>query len=360
MEHEIYMNRCLELAKNGLGTASPNPMVGCVIVKDGYIIGEGWHRKSEEPHAEVNAINSVVDHVILQQATLYVSLEPCSHHGKTPPCVDLIVEKKIPKVVIACRDKNSKVNGRGIEKLQDSGIEVTEAILQKEVEFLNRRFFTYHTKKRPYVILKWAQTLDGFMDKNRKPHEKGVNWITNPYTKARVHRWRACEDAILVGTQTVLNDDPELTVKELKGKDPLRIIIDCDLKIPSTARIFNNSNVMVFHHKKHFRTKEKYVELDFKKEVISQILNYCYQKNIQSVLVEGGATTLEYFINQSLWDEARVIIGNITFGNGLKAPKILTNANSIKSIGKDLLLSYYNRSSDFHFENISKFRIKLE
>ncbi len=342
MEHKFYMERCLQLAENGTATTSPNPMVGCVITHEGVIIGEGWHRKTGEPHAEVNAINSVSDKELLKNSTLYVNLEPCSHYGKTPPCAHLIVEKQIPRVVIACRDSSAKVNGKGVEVLRSAGIEVIEGVLQKEAELLNRRFFTFHRQKRPYIILKWAQTLDGYIDKKRQNTEKGVNWITDPYTKALVHQWRAREDAILVGTQTVLNDNPALTVREIKGKDPIRLIIDRDLKIPNTANIFKDNNVMVFHHQKHPSPSKNFTPLDFQKELIPQILAFCHSKNIQSVFVEGGAATIGHFIRLNLWDEARVLMGNLTFGNGLKAPEIRQDAHSVESFGKDLLLSYYN------------------
>jgi diaminohydroxyphosphoribosylaminopyrimidine deaminase/5-amino-6-(5-phosphoribosylamino)uracil reductase len=246
---EKYINKSILLAKLGIGKVSPNPMVGCVIVCDGEIIGQGFHEKYGEPHAEVNAINNIDDKSLLKRSTLYTNLEPCSHFGKTPPCADLIIEHQIPKVVIGCVDSYSEVSGKGIKKLQEAGIEVLVGVLERKSLELNKRFFNYHSKKRPYVILKWAKTKDGFMDVDRtdieniktSPDDKSYNWITTNESKKLVHNWRTEVQAIMVGTKTALNDNPELTVREVEGESPLRVILDLTLRLPSNLRVFDGS-----------------------------------------------------------------------------------------------------------------------
>lgn len=322
--HEKYIKRCIELAKNGLGTTYPNPLVGCVIVYENKIIGEGWHQKSGEPHAEVNAINSVTDKSILDKATIYVSLEPCSYFGKTPPCADLLIKYKIPNVIIGTLDPNEKVAGKGIQKLKAAGINVTAGILIDECNTLNKRFFTFHQKKRPYIILKWAETADGFVAPKVKNELKPV-WITNQYSRQLVHKWRTEEQGILVGTQTVLDDNPHLNVRDWHGKDPVKIVLDRQNKLAEDFAIFNsNSKTMVLSEtKRTFKDETCYSEvLNFNENLPQEIATILFQQNIQSVIIEGGARTLQTFIDSNLWDEARVFKGSASFKEGTKAPNL--------------------------------------
>ena len=342
--HEYFIARCIELAKNGFGTTYPNPMVGSVIVYDGQIIGEGWHRKAGEPHAEVNAIRSVKDPSVLDKATIYVSLEPCSHFGKTPPCCDLIIENKIPNVVIGTVDSNIKVAGNGIKRLKEAGANVIVGILEKECHELNQRFFTFHEKKRPYIILKWAQTQDGFIAPSEKKEQKPV-WITNSYSRQLVHKWRAEEQAILVGTQTVIDDNPQLNTREWEGNNPIRVVIDQNNRITKTAKVFDNQvKTVVFSKNKTMLTFENIIceSIDFQQNIAQQILERLYQHQIQSIIIEGGAKTLQTFIDANLWDEARVFIGNSQFGNGIKGPKLNTAPSKKEKIGTDELLIIRN------------------
>lgn len=338
MNHELYMQRCIHLANNARGYTSPNPLVGAVVVHNDKIIGEGWHHKSGEPHAEVNAINSVEDQSLLTASTIYVSLEPCAHFGKTPPCSDLIIEKKIPKVVIGCRDPFTEVNGRGIEKLKAAGVEVIEGILKEKCQQLNAPFFTYHTQRRPYIILKWAQTANGFMDVSRQQNEKGVNWITQPETKVLVHKWRAEVDAILVGANTVLNDDPTLTVREVEGPNPVRLVLDPNDRINGDFKIFNSDvKTYIFPRNKE---SDGYVKLNAEEPLLPQLMAFCYNQKIQSLLVEGGAYTLQQFLNEGLWDEARVLSGTTSFDKGLNAPAMNLKPTETLAFGKDTLNIY--------------------
>lgn len=324
--HEKYIKRCIELAKNGFGRTYPNPMVGCVIVNDGKIIGEGWHQKAGEAHAEVNAINAVSDKSLLKKATLYVSLEPCSHHGRTPPCSDLIVYHGIPEVIIGSVDPNEKVAGKGIEKLRNGGCKVTVGVLEKECVELNARFFTYHLKKRPYIILKWAQTADGYIDRNRavlNVDEAHPTWIANTYSRQLTHKWRTEEQAILVGTTTALKDNPSLTARDWKGNNPIRVILDRTLKIPSSYHVLDGTvKTLVITGKQVVSNHENidYCMIDFSKNVAAQICEVLYENEIQSLIVEGGLQTLQTFISSGLWDEARIFTANITFGSGVKSP----------------------------------------
>ncbi len=329
------MQRCVQLAQNGLGTTYPNPLVGSVLVCEGKIIGEGWHQKAGGPHAEVVAINAVKDKSLLSKATLYVSLEPCSHFGKTPPCSNLIIEKQIPRVVIGTLDPNIQVAGKGIEKLKNAGIQVTVGVMEKECNKLNKRFFTFHLKKRPYIILKWAQSIDGYLaPPQEKRTEKKPFWISNAYSKQRVHKWRTEEQAILVGTQTVVDDNPQLNSREWWGNNPLRIALDRTLKIPAQAHLLDNQiPTLILTEKNSMKEYENvsYEKIPFDENLAESICSVLYQKGIQSVLVEGGAQTLNTFIAKGLWDEARIITGSQTFGNGIKAPQVsgiyLSNTN---------------------------------
>ena len=342
--HEQYIARCIELAKNGFGTTYPNPMVGSVIVYNGEIIGEGWHQKAGEPHAEVNAIQSVKDPSLLDKATIYVSLEPCSHFGKTPPCCDLIIKNKIPNVVIGTVDSNKKVAGKGIKRLQEAGANVLVGVLEKECYELNQRFFTFHEKKRPYIILKWAETQDGFIAPLQKEEQKPV-WITTVQSRQLVHKWRTEEQAILVGTQTVIDDNPQLNARDWEGNNPIRIVIDQRNRIPKTAHVFDNqTKTIVFSSNKSTLSLENTIfeVIDFQQNIVQQIIDKLYQHQIQSVIIEGGSQTLQTFIDANLWDEARIFIGNSTFGTGKKAPILNTALSTKERIGTDELLIIRN------------------
>jgi len=344
-DFEKHIRQCLQLAVKGLGSVAPNPMVGCVIVYNGKIIGEGYHQEYGGPHAEVNAINSVADKNLLPESTLFVNLEPCSHHGKTPPCCDLIIANKIKRVVIGCLDTNPLVAGKGIEKLKQAGIEVVTDILKDECRELNKRFFIFHEKKRPYIILKWAQTKDGFISRN-PPFNKNENWITSEESKKLVHLWRGQEQAILVATNTVLNDNPNLTVRLVEGKNPLRLIIDKDCKIKGDYHVFSGEAETVFFTAKPSFTQDnaQYIHLDFSNNILAQILNFLYEKKIISLIVEGGAKLLQSFIHENLWDEARIFTGDKTFVSGIKSPVIPGKEISNLSIGTDALSILKNQA----------------
>lgn len=346
--HEKYINRCIELAKNGLGFTYPNPLVGSVIVLNDKIIGEGWHLKAGEPHAEVNAINSVKDKSLLKKATIYVNLEPCSHYGKTPPCANLIVENGIKKVVIGSVDANSKVSGKGILHLQNNGCDVIIGVLEKECLNLNKRFFTFHNNKRPFVMLKWAETQDGFIDKLRDENsENSPNWISNTYSQQLAHKMRAEEQAILVGTNTALNDNPKLNARNWFGLNPVRIVLDRSLKIPSHYNLYDgNLKTIVLTGKVPQKNPNKntyFEKIDFSKNIPKQICDILYNHEIQSVIVEGGAKTLQTFIDENLWDEAHVFVGNTKFENGVKSPKLKKAPNEIRKISDDALKIYVNK-----------------
>jgi diaminohydroxyphosphoribosylaminopyrimidine deaminase/5-amino-6-(5-phosphoribosylamino)uracil reductase len=338
--HEKYINRCIELAENGLGTTYPNPLVGSVIVYDGKIIGEGWHKKAGEPHAEVNAINSVKDKSLLNKSTIYVSLEPCSHFGKTPPCCDLIIKNGIPNVVIGTVDPNEKVAGNGIKKLSEAGINVTVGILETQCNELNKRFFTFHDKKRPYIILKWAESKDGFIAPLQKLEKKPV-WITNQYSRQLVHKWRSEEQAILVGTQTVIDDNPKLDVRDWTGNNPTRVVLDQNNRISNEHHLFDsNVKTIVFSKLKPTVEKENIIfeVIDFKQNIAKQIAETLYKHQIQCVIIEGGGQTLQTFIDSNLWDEARIFIGNTLIREGIKAPILIRKLSEKLSIGDDELI----------------------
>ncbi len=332
------MLRCIQLAKNGLGTTYPNPLVGCVIVYENKIIGEGWHEQSGMPHAEVNAITSVKNQTLLKDATIYVSLEPCSHFGKTPPCANLIIEKGIKNVIIGSMDPNPKVAGNGIKLLKDKGCNVVEGILEKKCSDLNKRFFTFFKKQRPYIILKWAETLDGFISPKNKIGKSPV-WITNKRSRQLVHKWRAEEASILIGTNTALEDNPSLTTRDWDGNSPIRWVIDKNLKIPLEANVFDNSakTIVITELRKENKEYLIYETIDFSKNIAQQICEIIYRYKIQSLIVEGGAKTLQTFIDENLWDEARVFKGIPLFKEGIKAPLINGNLVSETKIKQDSL-----------------------
>jgi diaminohydroxyphosphoribosylaminopyrimidine deaminase/5-amino-6-(5-phosphoribosylamino)uracil reductase len=342
--HEKYIKRCIELAKNGLGATYPNPLVGSVIVHRDSIIGEGWHQKAGGPHAEVNAVNSVKDESLLKKSTIYVSLEPCSHYGKTPPCSDLIIAKGIKKVVIGTVDPFAEVAGRGIKKLMEAGCEVQVGVLEQECQDLNKRFFTFHQKKRPYIILKWAQTADGFIAPKIQEKREPV-WITNQYSKQLVHKWRSEEQAILVGTNTAIADNPKLNTRLWKGENPVRVVIDKDLKIPQESALFDGTIktiVLTENEKKSDNNNLAFEKLDFQQDLPNQICEVLYRHNLQSVIIEGGAKTLQTFIDNNLWDEARVFTGISEFHKGIKAPEFSGKMFSETALERDTLKFYKN------------------
>lgn len=343
MEHESYMQRCVDLAYLGQGNVSPNPMVGCVIVKNGLIIGEGYHSEYGGKHAEIKAIESVLDQKEIENSTVYISLEPCVHHGKTPPCVNELINRKIKNAVIGSRDSNPIVGGKGIESLKRAGIEVHENVLSEACRTLNKRFFTFHEKRRPYVILKWAQTSDGYLDKNREIGEKGVNWISSPESKVLVHKWRSEEQSILVGRNTIMNDNPSLTVREISGKNPTRIVIDSQLQLSKDVNIFSkDAPTLVFNRLKNDQTDG--VEwIKISETSTKHILDELFKRNIQSVLVEGGSRTLQYFIIDNVWDEARVIVGDVKFGDGVKAPVMNKVPSRAHQFSDHDTIYYYHR-----------------
>ncbi len=320
---ETFMQRCLDLALLGMGDVAPNPMVGCVIVHDGIIIGEGYHQKFGQPHAEVNAIRSVQNPELLSSSTLYVSLEPCSHHGKTPPCSDLIIENRIPHVLIGTIDPFAKVAGKGIERMKNAGIEVEVGVLENECRELNRRFFTFHEKERPYILLKWAQTLDGFIDTDRTETQHPT-WITNALSKRLVHKQRSEESAILIGTNTAEFDNPALTVREWTGNQPVRMTIDRTGRLDTRLHIFDGKALTWFFTAKELTGSENlhFILLDFNQNILPQLLSELYKRDILSVVVEGGGELLSSFLEAGLWDEAFVYTGNQFFGKGVAAPHI--------------------------------------
>lgn len=342
------MSRCLTLAAKGLGSTAPNPMVGCVIVYGNRIIGEGYHANFGGPHAEVMAIKSVSDHSLLGKSTLYVNLEPCSHYGKTPPCTKLIIEKKIPAVIIGTVDPNPVVSGNGIQALKREGINVITDILKVDCLHLNRRFFTFFLKKRPYIILKWAQTKDGFIDVDRKENEIAtITWITNEACRRLVHKWRAEEQAILVGSGTVIRDNPRLTVRNWPGKNPLRLVIDRGGKLSGDLHILDGSTeTIVFTHvPSSNKSGLKYILLDKEKNILQAVLDYLHTINVQSVMVEGGKILIDEFLRQDTWDEARVFTGDKTFGRGVPAPEIRSEPLEVNAFAGNIIRIYKNKES---------------
>ena len=314
VQDELYMMRCLQLAAMAEGQTSPNPMVGAVVVHDGKIIGEGYHHRAGEPHAEPNAIASVKDESLLKEATMYVSLEPCSHWGKTPPCADLIVRKGLRRVVIATLDPNPKVAGRGVKILEDAGIEVTVGVMEKEARWLNRRFMTVQEKHRPYVILKWAETADGIIDVCRKEKGSGPIKISNSVTKTLNHQVRVEEDAIMVATCTALLDDPHLTVTKWTGRNPVRVLLDRTLRVPADYRIFDDaartivfcSQQSIVNSQRSMGDNVEFVGIDFEGNIVQSVMDELYKRGIMSIIIEGGAKWLQTVIDSGLWDEARV------------------------------------------------------
>lgn len=335
----FFMRRAMELAERGRGSVSPNPLVGCVIVCDGRIVGEGWHQRFGGPHAEVNAVQSVNDQQLLSRCTVYVTLEPCAHFGKTPPCADMLVRIGVRRVVISNVDPHPLVSGKGVEKLRTANIEVTTGVMEREGLTLNRRFFTMIQKGRPYIILKWAQTADGFMARENYDSK----WISNVYSRQVTHKWRSEEDAILIGTNTALRDDPQLTTRDWTGRNPVRIVIDKNLSLPRHLKLFDGSAPTVVYNALHdeelpFESRTKVGDGDF----LSGMLTDLQKRKIQSVIVEGGPTTLEIFIARGLWDEVRMFVAPSRFGKGLQAPRPVGIASEIDIVG-DRLVTFFQQ-----------------
>lgn len=325
-----YMARCILLARSGAGNVAPNPMVGAVIVHQGRIIGEGYHRKYGEAHAEVNAIASVDDESLLKEATIYVSLEPCSHYGKTPPCAELIIKKQIPRVVIGCLDPFPEVSGRGVRMLREAGVEVVTGVMEKEARELNRAFMTFQEKQRPYIYLKWAQSVDGYMDRARTDPKQPAVVLSSPETMRRVHRLRANVAAIMVGTQTALLDNPSLTVRHWVGRSPVRVVLDRSLRIPAHYHLLDGTvKTLVFTAERAAgRDNVEYVTIDFSQPVLPQVLHELYLRKLNSLMVEGGATLLRHFLQEGLWDEAWVETAPVNLCTGVKAPDL----NEVRSL----------------------------
>lgn len=341
---EYFMKCCLDLAENCLGKTYPNPIVGAIIVYKNKIIGKGWHEKAGEHHAEINAISDVKDKSLLSKSTLYVNLEPCSHHGKTPPCVDTIKKFSIPKVVIGSIDPNPKVSGNGIKLLQKSGCIVKYDVLSKETDFVNRRFFTYNQKKRPYIILKWAKTADNYIAPiSEEKKSRNVFWISNTFSRKIVHKWRSQEAAVLVGVQTIINDNPKLTNRLSEGNNPLRLVFDPNNRTPPNSSIIKDKEPTIFFN------KEKEIDLvNGKKYVIikpfsiKKFFVFCYKNEIQSIIIEGGNKTLQKFIDLGYWDEARVFTSTKKIKEGVSSPNINKNISYSKNIKGDKLDFYFN------------------
>lgn len=347
MTDDLYMQRCLELAEAGMGTVSPNPMVGCVIVHNNIIIGEGYHRKFGEAHAEVNAVNQVFQQhgdlapELLKQSTIYVSLEPCAHFGKTPPCADMLVKHQVKRVVIGNRDPFADVDGKGIRKLLAASIQVDTGVLEDKCTWLNRRFFTRIKAQRPFIILKWASTANGFF----APKNTTQQWISGPLSKKLVHKWRTEEDAIIIGKQTALSDNPQLTSREWQGKNPIRILIDRQLKVPETQSIFSSAAKTIVLNEVETKVKDHvhYIQMEDMQYYLPQKIAFqLYLMDIQSVIIEGGANLLNQFIEAGLWDEARVFTAAHSWADGVASPRIHGMITDQYTVGQDQLSIYSN------------------
>jgi len=342
---ESYIKRCIELAEKALGQTYPNPLVGSVIVHNDKIIGEGFHKKAGEPHAEINAINSVKDEDkhLIPESTIYVSLEPCAHFGKTPPCALKIIELGFKKVVIGAMDSHDKVNGKGKKIITNAGIGVISSVLENECRQLNKRFFTYHEKKRPFILLKWAQSADGFMDKDSKPTP-----ISNSLSKQFVHQMRSEEHAILIGKNTALHDNPSLTVREIEGRNPIRILIDFNLQVPESSNIYNSeAKTIIFNSIKNSEENHlKFIKIE-REDSLNQILGKLHELQIQSVIIEGGRLTLQQFIDKNLWDEAIIFKNpNLYLENGTKAPDFALTPQKTENLRDTEVLFFKNQGLD--------------
>lgn len=357
IDDSVWMQRALRLATYGKGQVAPNPLVGSVVVHQGRIIGEGWHRRYGEAHAEVNALRQVSDESVLPESTVYVNLEPCAHFGKTPPCARLLVEKKVQRVVIANLDPNPLVAGKGIEMLRAAGIEVQTGVCEAAGQWLNRRFFTFITQRRPYIVLKWAQSSDGYL----APNPPAPLWMTSRLSKQLVHRWRTEETAILTGKNTLLTDDPQLTARLWHGKQPLRIVIDRRGELPSTLRVFNSdAPTLYFSPQQTPEGNESKRQTEWcllppavcndYPSLLAFVLDECYKRGIQSILVEGGKQTLDNFLQAGLWDEIRLFVAPCRLQEGIHAPGVPQGARLLdrQEIEGDLLLFYSNPKNACH------------
>jgi len=350
MNHESYMSQCLALALKGRGYTAPNPMVGAVLVYNDVVIGEGWHHAYGKDHAEVNCLKSVVkaEKELIPQSIMYVNLEPCAHHGNTPPCAERLVQEGIKEVVIANTDPFEKVSGRGIEILRQGGVQVTTGVLEREGLWLNRRFFNFHTRKRPYIILKWAQTKDGFF----APLTRTRFQITGDYSQLLVHKWRTEEAAIMVGTNTALSDNPQLNARLVKGRQPLRIVLDRKLQLPDTYHVFDGSSPTWIINERQEQRKGNlsYAQLKFDETLLDQLMDRLYASGILSVIVEGGAGLLHSFISRSLWDEARVFTGNVSIGEGIASPELTHSTLAFKTfVERDTLDIFVHQNSPYSY-----------
>lgn len=343
MNHEIYMRRCLQLAEHGLGNVAPNPLVACVITHNDRVIGEGFHREFGKAHAEVNAIESVKDDSLLSESRLYVNLEPCSHHGKTPPCADLILSKNIPEVVIGQMDPNPDVAGKGIKKLESAGVKVIQGILEEESKFLNRRFNIFHLKDRPYIILKWAESSDGYIDVDRATETREINWISHPDTQKLSHQWRSQEMAILAGSRTINLDNPSLTTRAYPGKNPIRIVLERINEIrPDSIVLQDEHPTLIFNPLKSDKEGEKEWIQTPTESSLPFVLKELRRRNIQSVIVEGGSSIHAAFIQADLWDEARIVKSKQRLGSGLPAAPLKANFSETFEYGEDLIQIAFN------------------
>jgi diaminohydroxyphosphoribosylaminopyrimidine deaminase/5-amino-6-(5-phosphoribosylamino)uracil reductase len=337
---ELFMHRTLELAALGRGAVSPNPLVGCVVVHNGNVIGEGFHQQYGGPHAEVNAIESVADNTLLKESTIYVNLEPCSHVGKTPPCADMLIRHQVKKVVVSNLDSNPVVAGEGIKKLRAAGIEVITGVLERQGREFNKRFFTYIEKQRPYIILKWAETSDGFIARENFDSK----WISNEHARQLVHKWRAEEDAVLVGSKTAAHDNPQLNVRDWTGRNPIRIVIDRFLKLSERLHLFDRSQKTICYnvlkHEEH--PNLSLIRLE-EEDFLNALVRDLYKQKIQSIIIEGGTHTLSRFIELNLWDEARTFSSEKTFKKGIEAPILLGTLISQESIVNETLKTYHPR-----------------
>lgn len=342
---EKYMYRCIELAQKGLGNVAPNPLVGAVIVHNDKIIGEGYHQQYGKAHAEINAINNVNDKSLLKESTIYVTLEPCSHFGKTPPCADAIIHYGFKRVVIGNIDPFEKVAGKGIEKLKAAGIDVITSVLENKCWFMNRRFMVYQTQKRPYIILKFAQSKDGFIDISPDEKEKGkTNYISCAESLKLVHKWRSEEDAIMVGTNTVISDNPELNCRLYPGKNPTRITLDKNLVIPSDSKIKNETAPTLIYNnvKTEVLNNVEYIKMQWSEKILEDILKDLYNRGIQSIIIEGGAYLLNYCIKNNWWDEARIFTSPYELKAGIKAPDFPFISKHTEIIGDDNLSIFFH------------------
>lgn len=343
-DHIPYMQRCFELARAASGFVAPNPMVGAVVVHNGLIVGEGYHERYGEAHAEVNAIAAVKDESVLKDATIYVNLEPCAHFGKTPPCADLIVQKGIPRVVIGCRDPFPEVDGKGIERLKAAGVDVTVGVLEAEAKAINKRFLSFHQNKRPYVILKWAQTSDGFIDQLRQVADGQTSLkITSEPANRLVHRWRSEEAAIIVGSQTALFDNPKLNVRKWTGPNPIRVVLDRSNALPPELHLFDQSQPTFYFSAYPGANQENLRQFELPQDAdINQVLDTLYNEGVQSVLVEGGASIHRAFLAANSWDETRVFVSEQVLTYGVAAPSF-PNANPrVEQLGRDRLFVFHN------------------